>query len=749
MKYLFVLAGLWLAGFGMAFCQAPSYLYSGKVWGQTEEKGEQALVQASVRALGTTGGTFSDAQGAFMLRLPTASAQLVISYVGYRTDTLAATAGEPLKVVLQAATLEAVTISRRNKSTRIAGMKTQKVLLIDESELMKAACCNLSESFETSPSVDVSFTDAITGTRQIQMLGLAGPYTQINRENMPGVRGLNAMYGMTFIPGHWVQSIQLGKGTGSVINGYEAIAGQLNIELRKPETAPRVHLNGYANLMGRYEGNANFAHRFDSTGKGWSTALLLHGSGLRQKNDRNQDGFLDRPLFQRLIGLHRWKYIGKKAWRFQAGVKGTYASQQGGQLAFDPDLHQPGEDFWGMTGLNQRLEGFAKLGRIFPHKPWQSFGFQLSGSHHEQATRLGGRRYLAQHQSLYANFLYQSIFHNTNHTYRTGLSVLYDDMEEQLDYRAFARQELVPGAFFEYTYTYLTKFSLLAGLRLDHHNLFGAFLTPRLHVRYAPSEQTTFRLNLGRGQRTANILAENQGMLASARELIIVAQDSTLPYGLQAEVAWNAGASFTQNFELDYREGTFTVDFHRTEFLNQIVVDRDRNPQQLVFYNLEGRSYSNSLHTQLDYELVKFLDVRLAYRWLDVRTTYDGVLRSKPLVAQHRAFVNLAYTTRDDWAFDLTVNRIGSQRLPDTDTNPEAFQLMTASPAFWMLNAQVTKPLGKSWEVYLGGENLLDQRQENPILSAEQPFGVYFDPSMVWGPIFGRNVYLGFRYKVE
>jgi len=245
------------------------------------------------------------------------------------------------------------------------------------------------------------------------------------------------------------------------------------------------------------------------------------------------------------------------------------------------------------------------------------------------------------------------------------------------------------------------------------------------------------------------VLAENQGLLASARQFVIEGEDPSLPFGLRPEVAWNAGLNLTQTFRLDYREGTFTLDYYRSEFTNQIVIDLDRSPQQVAFYNLDGRSFSNSVQAQLDYELIKFLDLRLAYRWLDVQTTYDGDLRAKPLVASHRAFMNLAYETRGDWVFDLTVNWQGSQRLPDTGTNPEAFQLASASPSFWLVNAQISKALGAHWELYVGGENLLNRRQKQPILSAEQPFSPYFDASMVWGPIFGRNVYLGFRYRLK
>ena len=746
MKHSFTL--LLLFAVQLTVAQEPTYGFTGQVRGQSEADSTQPLAQARVRSLDGRIGTLTDSLGQFALKCSQKTLTLVVDYAGYAADTVPATAGKPLTILLSATTLAQVDITQRQQTTRINSLDAQQTRLIGEGELMKAACCNLSESFETSPSVDVSFTDAVTGTRQIQMLGLAGPYTQITREAMPDVRGLSGMYGLTYIPGPWVESLQLSKGTGSVANGYEAIAGQINVELRKPETADRLYLNGYANLMGRLEGNANLAHRFDSSG--WSTALLLHSGHMIQRNDRNQDGFLDNPLNRTFIGLNRWRYMGDSPWRFQAGVKGTYVDQQGGQVLFEPEIQGPGtEGLWGMTLRTERLEGWAKLGRLFPNAPYRSLGLQVSALHHWQDSEFGALTYAGQQRTFYANFLYQGILGSTNHSFRTGASLLYDDYEEQLNTRRFDRREVVPGAFFEYTYTYLTRFTAVAGLRADHHNLFGPFVTPRLHLRYAPADRTTLRASLGRGQRTASVLAENMGLFASQRQIVIEGEDPTLPYGLRPEIAWNAGLNLTQTFRLDYREGTFTLDYYRTEFVNQIVIDRDRSPQQVAFYNLGGRSFSNSIQAQLDYELIKFLDLRLAYRWLDVRTTYDGDLRSKPFVPTHRAFANLAYTTRHDWVFDLTVNWQGSQRLPDTDQNPGPFRLATESPAFWLVNAQVSKALGEKWELYLGGENLLDFRQERPILGAEQPLGDYFDASLVWGPIFGRNVYAGVRFRVE
>ncbi len=745
-KYLLLLLLLYLP-LGV-WAQQGAVSMTGNVVAENKEGEIIPLVGANVYWLGTTDGTVTEVDGEFNLPRVAQTNKLIVSFIGYQNDTIDTEGKSRLDLRLNTSiSLDEVEIVYRKKSTGISFAEPIKIETISEKELLKAACCNLSESFETNPSVDVSFTDAVTGTRQIQMLGLAGPYTQIMRENMPDVRGLSAIYGLTYVPGTWVESIQLGKGTGTVVNGFESIAGQLNVELRKPEEAERLYLNIYGNEGGRMEANANFAHRFD--GDKWSTAFLLHGKKNAVKQDRNDDGFLDMPLSNQYIALNRWKYIGPGGMRMQFGVKGTYIDNIGGQTDFKPSNETPINDKWGMHLNMQRFEGWAKFGKVFEEMPWKSMALQLSGANHRQNSTFGLNDYDASQNTFYANTLYASILSNTNHKFKTGASLQYDQYAELLNGANFDRTEIVTGAYFEYTYIYEEKFSAMAGMRADYHNLFGAFITPRLHLRYAPSENTVIRASAGRGQRTANILSEYNGLLASSRQIIIMGDDSEKPYGLDPEVAWNYGLNLTQSFQLNYRDGALSFDFYRTDFENQVVVDLDQSPQKAVFYNLQGKSYSNSFQAQLDYEVIKRLDARLAYRWFDVQTTYDGELLQKPLIAAHRAFLNLAYETNNSWKFDYTINWQGDKRIPFTASNPAAYQLAAHSPDFVLMNAQLSKTWQEKFEVYIGMENLLNFKQENPILASDQPFGDYFDSSLIWGPIFGRNTYFGLRYRIQ
>ncbi len=724
----------------------------GNVKGTVTEKDDAGdilpLIGANVYWNGTVQGTVTDESGTFSIEKIDDTSILIISYIGYQNDTIDVADKNYIEVNLKASvSIDEVEIAYRRKSTEISRLDPLKVEKIGEKELLKAACCNLSESFETSPGVDVSFTDAITGTRQIQMLGLAGPYTQITRENMPDVRGLSALYGLTYIPGTWVESIQLNKGTGTVINGYESIAGQINTELRKPESADRLYLNVYGNESGRMEGNANIAHVFKQDNL--STALLLHGKTSSIKHDRNNDGFLDHPLGNQFIGLNRWKYYGEKGIRAQLGLKATRIDNTGGQLDFDPTRESTNSTGWGMHLITERYEGWAKIGKTYEEMPWKTIGLQLSGASHTQESYFGLNNYDARQNTLYINSIYQDIFSNTNHTFRTGASFQYDDFIEELNDTVFKRTEFTPGIYFEYTFTHVEKFSAVAGIRTDYHNLYGLFVTPRLHVRYAIAENTILRASGGRGLRTASIISENSGLLASSRDIIILGNDNKNPYGLKPEIAWNTGVNLTQYFTLDYRDGTISFDFYHTNFINQVVVDHDQRPWATVFYNLDGRSYSNSFQAQLDYELIKRLDFRLAYRMFDVKTTYNGKLMQKPLIAKHRAFVNIAYQTRKYWRFDITANWQGEKRIPSTNSNPETYQLPGYSPDYVLMNAQISKEWREKFEIYAGVENLLDYKQEKPILSSEDPFSPYFDSSLIWGPIFGRNTYVGLRYYLK
>jgi outer membrane receptor for ferrienterochelin and colicins len=737
-------------------------LHAQQLTGVVLEKSDDGMfhpiIGANVYWLHTAEGTVTDTSGVFRLPLDHGHDRLVVSYIGYRSDTVTITDQHKVNVILKsdANTVAEVEVVGERQSTFVNYMSPQKTLVMTEKELFKAACCNLSESFETNPSIDVSFTDAVTGTKQIEMLGLSGSYTQITLENLPAIRGLTSSVGLTYIPGTWIENIQVSKGVGSVANGYESITGQINVELRKPQNPEekQFFFNFFGNQEQRMEGNLNV--RMPLTEE-WSSMTLLHISGQQRRIDGNGDRFLDMPLYNTINGIQRFQFTNHIGWEGQIGIQFVEDEKQGGTIRGyeldKPTLAQrPWEYAFTMNGDQLRLWG--KTGYVFPQKQYQSIGLQWSLTRNRQSSFFNTHDYDANEHTGYVNLIYQSIFDNTMHKFRTGLSLLYDQYDETFKHTRYERTEQVPGAFFEYTFSPGDEFSMIAGLRADNHNLFGLFFTPRIHLRYTPQEDWVFRAVAGRGQRTANIFAENMAYFASARHIAILPSNTKALYGLDPEVATNIGFNVTHYFYWDYREATIAVDFYRTDFDRQVVVDLDANAQQVHFYNLNGQSYSNSMQIELNIQPIEFLDTRIAYRFYDVRQTINGTLRERPFVAQHRAFINFGYTAEreedDDAAmqYDLTLQWFGTKRLPDTQGNPVGLQSRSNSPGFIVANTQVTRSFFAGFDLYLGIENLTNFRQSNPILDAANPNGNYFDSALIWGPIYGRTVYGGLRWRM-
>ena len=704
------------------------------------------LAGATIRWLGTGETVVTNQHGEFMLPKNSGEQKLVISYSGFKTDTVATNGLEDVEIKLNRhEDLVGVVVTARIRTTFIDQNNPFRTAIITKKELLKAACCNLSESFETNPSVDVSYNDAATGSKQIQLLGLAGIYTQLTVENLPGPRGLATALGLNSIAGPWVESIQLIKGAGSVVNGYESIAGQINVELKKPQNSEQLYLNGYVNSTGKTDVNLNLSHQINSK---WSTGLLLHDDFLNVKGDENNDGFRDAPTGNQFSGVHRWQYLGDNGLMSEFGVKMMIDRKTGGQMDFDAK-DKLTTNSYGLGSHTNRYEAFGKLGYVFPEKMHKSIGLQLSAFDHDQDAFFGLTNYDARQKNFYTNLIFQTQLGSEAHQLKTGASFVYDQYREQLQTNSYSRTEAVPGAFVEYTYSPSEQLDIVAGMRADHNSLYGWFGTPRFNLRYAPFSKTTVRLSAGRGQRTANIFAENLGLLVSARQWDIMAADvNSKAYGLLPEVAWNKGISVDQKFLVFGRQATAGVDFFRNDFKQQVVLDVE-DPRTVKVYNLEGKSYSNSLQAEVSVTPLNKLDLRLAYRYFDVKTTYGATTLSKPLTATHRAFANLAYDLAG-WKLDYTVNFTGAKRLPPTWQNPEAYQFDSYSPAFVTMNAQVSKSLGKKqlFDAYVGAENLTGYRQERAIVAADQPFSQYFDASMVWGPLTGRMFYAGFRFTV-
>jgi len=738
---------LLLVAFGFGFSQQK---VEGMVMEANNEGKHIGLPGANVYWLNSPIGTITNEEGLFSIPYSKEYDKLVISYVGFQTDTL--TIDEPKTIhhsLRPSNALDEVVVQQEREAVQKTYFSAQNVVTVNSAELLKAACCNLSESFETNPAIDVNFNDALTGTKQIQMLGLTSPYLLITQENIPMVRGASQTYGLTFTPGTWVESIQITKGAGSVVNGFESISGQINTELVKPLTDNPIFVNGYANLNGRLELNTHFNHKLSDK---WSTGIYLHGNQRTVEVDNNDDGFLDIPLANQINIQNRWQYQNPETgWVSFFNFRFLNDEKQVGQTDFNPDTDRFTANEWGSEIDTKRFDSSVKLGYVFPELPFQSFGFQASYSNHNQESYYGFNVYDIDHESVYSNLIFNSIIGNTQHKFKTGLTFAYDGYVEQVNNINFERTDSSAGAFFEYSYDDLEKISLTAGLRFDTHNRLGNFFTPRVHVRYTPWERGSLRGSFGIGRRAANIFAENQQLFGSSRAIQLLGSGGPI-YGFDPEKATNFGLSFLQGFTLFDRPGNVSVDFYRTNFENQVVVDWE-NPREIVFSNLDGKSFANSLQVELNHEILPNLDLRTAYKFYDVKTQYQTGLLQKPMVARNRFFANLGYETevKDNgaqWRFDYTLHTLGEQRLPSTASNPIPLQLGDFVDGYSLMNAQITKVFSNRFEVYLGGENLTAVTQPNPVLGAMDPFGPNFDTTIVYAPILGRMVYAGFRFKL-
>ena len=713
-----------------------------EVKGHVFDDNNQPVIGANVYWEGTQQGTTTDVDGAFKLKTRKSTNNLVVSYIGYTTFVMSVTnPDELLQITLKGeVALEEVVISERKMGTiasRTSVLQTQKITY---DEICRAACCNLAESFETNPSVDVSYADAATGARQIKLLGLAGTYVQMLTENYPNFRGAASLYGLDYVPGAWMESIQVSKGTSSVKNGYEALAGQINVEFKKPPTADIFSVNLFGSDAGRYEGNADASwHINDKV----STGLLVHYSNDKKQHDGNDDGFLDTPLKEQVNLMNRW-YHKLDNYVAQYGARYLHENRTGGQATKHHDFADP----YQVHLETNRAELYTKQAYIIDKEKVESVALILSGSYHEQKSMYDRTPYNVYQNNVYASLLYEKEF-SPAHSLSTGLSMNYDGFNENLlqagTRKVFDRTEVVPGAYVQYTYNLNDKLIVLGGIRADYSSLYDFFVTPRVHIKYNPFDWFHVRASAGKGFRTANILAENNFLLSSSRKMNIAEN-------LDQEEAWNTGLNLSFYIPLFGKELSLNGEWYYTNFLKQVVVDMDSDPHAVGFYNLDGKSYSNSFQVEATYPFFRGFTLTAAYRYTDAKTDYrnaEGVTRrlKKPLVSDYKALATASYQTPlKKWQFDLTGQFNGGGRMPTPDaTNPLWEPNFNA---YTVVNAQITRYF-RRWSIYIGAENLFDYKQSHPIIDAENPRGDNFDGSMVWGPVHGRKIYAGLRFNIS
>lgn len=716
----------------------------GTVYGN-EGKGKETLPGVNIFWQGTSEGAASKDDGTFEITKRNSQHMLVFSFVGYEQKVLHINDLRPIQITLKSnLELEEVTVIRKNRGTYLSVINPIQTEKISGAELLKAACCNLAESFETNPSVDVSYSDAVTGAKQIRLLGLEGIYSLLQVENMPNLRGLATTFGLTYIPGSWMESIQVSKGAASVLNGYDAIAGQINAELKKPDSPDKIFLNVYGNAHGRLEFNGNGNVRLKN--EKWATGFFAHASDLSNKTDDNGDGFMDEPLTRQFQFGNRWKYVSGTGHMAQAGFNVLTEDRLGGQMGFERKMTPSRTNPYGINIKTNRLDGFFKTGYVFPNGR-TALAWLSNVSYHETNSFYGVTDFDADETRFYGNTVITRDLDVAGiHSLNTGFSFIYDDFNEMLYNQNISRTEKVPGIFAEYTLKPSDNFTLMTGARVDFHNLFGTFFTPRAHLRYKMGEHVTLRSSAGKGYRTANVLSENIYLLANSRPLF-------WQNDVMQEKAWNYGIALVQNYTLLGRELQLNAEYYRTDFQTQLVVDRETSANNVILASLNGKSYANSLQFDVRWQPIERLDMLLAYRVNDVKQTIGGKLKEKPLTSRYKGLINLNYITKlKKWMFDYTLQMNGGGRIPRYPVvGMDLFQVSADYDEFspyTVMNAQVTK-FFRYWNIYLGTENLTNFKQQNPIEGADNPFGPQFDATNVWGPTIGRKIYMGVRFSLN
>ena len=765
-------------------------------WGTVLDDKGYPLVGANVYWAGTTIGVATDLDGRFKLEPTEKTNLLVTSFMGFHNDTTEVTAHSELTIVLVSdLVLEEVNIVERKMAVLRSRVSALQVETLTGEALCMAACCNLSESFETSASVDVAYSDAATGAKQIRLLGLSGTYVQMLTENTPNIRGLAQSFGMEYIPGPWMEAIQVSKGTSSVLNGYEAIAGQINVEYLKPQTQDPIALNAMISTETHAEVNAS---------GGWdlndkvSTGILFHAQNMSLELDHNHDGFLDMPKNTNVNLLNRW-YVKTGDYTGQFLVRGLYYRRQGGLTKEATETLSP----YNIDLNTWRVDGFMKNGYVFDAETGTSIGIIASASYHNQQNTYGSRQWNAVQTNAYINAIFQTSFDDSDtdlwddHEYKlsAGLSVNYDGYDEsllgeRLEVRG-KRYEVTPGVFAEYTYTYKDKVTLLMGIREDYSTRYGFFTTPRMNLRYAPFEWWTLRGSIGLGYRTPNAIADNAAYLASNRvyQFYTPLHNATPHYttlhndSLAQEQSLNTGISTVFYIPIGKKELQLSGEYYYTVFADGVIADMDRSLHGVTLYNMhdveDAEYFSHNWQVEATMEILRGWTMTAAFRYTDVKQTSfnskmgEYQLRDKPLQNKFKGIITTSYQTPlKTWQFDLTAQFNGEGRMPDGFVIPEGseqYHTLANGQVYhkWypQLLGQITKYF-RTWSIYLGAENMTNFTQDSPIVGERvsgdkaikqeargggfvNPHSTNYDASMIWAPIHGWKLYLGFRWALE
>ncbi|MEZ4690900.1 MAG: TonB-dependent receptor [Ignavibacteria bacterium] len=709
-------------------------------------KRTEPLDGAVLKWINTTKGTATEEDGTFEIsKEGITDLRIIVSYIGFKKDTINTEGKEYLEIVLsQNATTETIEVEDRQSSTFISN-DNAKTEVITSQELVKDACCDLSGCFGKNSSVEVAVTDIINDIKELKLLGLEGVYTQILVDNMPLMNGLNVKYGVSSFPGTSIDRITISKGSNSVLQGYESISGIMNVLLKNYDNSDRFLVNGFMNSMLEKQLNMNLTNQLN---KNVNTILTLNTAQESLRMDENNDGFLDNPLITRYMLFNKWNFNDEKN-RSQINLAGRYWNEQrvGGQTGYNPDINAGSDLIYGQSAKINSVDGYFNYSKTIDAT--KGVKLYMNANYYDQNSYYGITKYDASQSNFVAMGFYEfEAFDQI--VFKTGLSYKYLSIDENIKYLDstsktysgnYLTMESIPGIFAEKSMSLFDdKASLMTGVRFDLHNEYGLVFTPRVLLRYQPEDELVFRFSAGTGFRTADVFIDNSNLLASSRNIIIAEE-------LDPERVINYGADILYYFNFGQFAGSLNLDYYRTFFSNKIIPDYNVNPSEVVFANLNGSAFSNVFQSEANINFMRYLDVKLAYKLIDLQYENNGVFYQQPFNSTHRFFSSFSYTT-DSWSVSSGLQWFGVQQLPSTASNPILYQRPTESESYTMINAQFNK-FFDFFEVYAGVENILNFTQEFPIIAAEDPFGPYFDTSYIWGPTSGREFYFGFRYSIR
>ena len=653
---------------------------------------------------------------------------------------------------------------RANYLSRSSGVRTE---VISSAGLRKMACCNLADSFENSASVTVGYSDAVTGARQIRLLGLSGVYTQMLDENRPAMRGIAAPFGLSYVPGQWLESIQVSKGLSTVVNGVESITGQINTEYRKPTDEKPLFVN--LSAMNDTKTDFNIASSLQM-GDSWSTVILGHVSGNFKTFDHNHDGFRDDPQTLQFNFANRWLYYSPNGVQLRFGIRALQDRRRGGQDGYNHASYTLSPTSpWGSDVQNRSLNAYVKAGFPLSEDNSRNIAFVGDYSITDMNMWAGATNYAGIQNSGFFNVMLQNEFSQTHKlTLALGGSLdSYNEhlvrkvLEQSIDTGRRTTDDYVVGLGGEYTFNAEDKFSAIVGLRADWFGGEGLRFTPRLTLKYTPVESVVLRANGGRGLRRALPLIDNIGVFSTGKSFAGIFDKHLL------EDAWTYGGNATFYLPFGASSDTYlSLDFFGSEFRQQMVVDYEHTLNTIEFYALDGkRSFTRNYQIDFNVEPIRRLTVTATFRYTDARIELAGKgLTEKPLTSRYKGVLNLQYATNlNKWIFDFTASINGKSRVYDfmedmRDENGNKLYENGYTPAYPLLYLQITKRF-KGVDIYLGAENLTNFRQQRLLagtLVADQTNGMSsvntalsdFDASAVWGPIMGTKVYLGLRYTL-